>query len=390
MFSCFQNSTTIISNIFCALPRLLSSSGTTWDVVMAHLASPFSSPELTCVKSQQQFWSLFLHNSTLFSNLSNFLVGCAESLAGPRRNVGAIADSLRALASHGVRDSTIYWVLRGLIHGDSSAMVQTAQSSSPRVVNGVFDAETASKRAKSRVNTIIKSLPASFRPGKVLDFGCGDGKILSALRLELGLDRDSAIGCDATMIPNSDQADFTFHQTNSDLSALPVPSSSVDLVVALMSLHHVQNVPFYLQELSRVIAPGGYFILREHDCDPIANPGLSVFLDLIHGLYALVLSDPMEDPSFVENFFAAYRSQRDWRVLLESEYGFICCSNSRQSSPCGPQRFHTDVFRKIDLASVPELPASARRADSKRSRQDSEDVSSAEGPAPAKRIRMFS
>jgi SAM-dependent methyltransferase len=358
---------------------------------MAHLTSPFSSPELTCVKSQQQFWSLFLHNPTLYSKLSDFLVGCVESLVEPRRSSGAVADSLRALSSHGVRDSTIYWVLRGLVHGNSLGTPQ-AEPSAPGVVNAVFDEKTSSNRAKSRVSTIMRSLHPSFHPRTVLDFGCGDGKILSCLRQELQLERANAIGCDATMIPNAEQADFTFHQTNDASVPLPVPSSSVDLVVALMSLHHVENVSFYLQELVRVLAPGGYLILREHDCDTNSNPGLPVFLDLVHGLYSLVLSDPMEDPNFVDNFYASYRSQRDWRVLLEREFGLVCCSISKQSTPWGPQRVYTDVFRKFDLASlssevtVPLSPAQRQRAEGKRPWQDNED-SSSEVPA-AKKLRI--
>lgn len=334
----------------------------------AALPVPSASSLLTSVQSEQQFWVIHVHFPQLYAKLCEFLVGCVEKVPRSRNSAATISDSLRALASNGVRDSTIYWVLRGLIFESAQDTINEPRSS-PGLVNAVFGSETASHRAKSRVDTIIRALPAFFRPRRVVDFGCGDGKILSALRQELGLPRESAIGCDATMIPNVDGADFVFHQTDRENGvALPVADGSVDLVVALMSLHHVKNVEFYLQELSRVLSAGGCLIVREHDCCLVSQSGLSVFLDLVHGLYSLVLSEPIEDPSFVKNFYAVYRSQKDWRVLLERDCGLVCCSVPKQSVPWGTQRVFTDVFRKLTLSGGFEATDCPEKRSAKRKR----------------------
>ncbi|HWK32879.1 MAG TPA: methyltransferase domain-containing protein [Hyphomicrobium sp.] len=44
---------------------------------------------------------------------------------------------------------------------------------------------------------------------------------------------------------------------------IPLPSRSVDLAVALGVLHHIPNVGRVVGEVSRVLRPGGFFVLRE-------------------------------------------------------------------------------------------------------------------------------
>jgi 2-polyprenyl-3-methyl-5-hydroxy-6-metoxy-1,4-benzoquinol methylase len=40
----------------------------------------------------------------------------------------------------------------------------------------------------------------------------------------------------------------------------------VDLITCFMTLHHVPQINPILIELARILRPGGYLILREHDC----------------------------------------------------------------------------------------------------------------------------
>jgi len=50
---------------------------------------------------------------------------------------------------------------------------------------------------------------------------------------------------------------------------LPFPDNNFDLVTCLSALHHIPNVSFVLSEISRVIKPNGYLLLRE----PIESMG---------------------------------------------------------------------------------------------------------------------
>ena len=93
-----------------------------------------------------------------------------------------------------------------------------------------------------------------------------------------------------------------------------------------MALHHFENQNQMLQEVFRVLRPGGIFVIREHDCNPqevrpFANlkliteyklrvhycvnqhhaqsysyVQLAPVIDVLHGLYSRVWSDPPEMP----------------------------------------------------------------------------------------------
>jgi len=40
---------------------------------------------------------------------------------------------------------------------------------------------------------------------------------------------------------------------------------SVDLVTCLMSIHHFEDFDLMLKEIKRVLKPGGFLFVREHD-----------------------------------------------------------------------------------------------------------------------------
>ena len=58
---------------------------------------------------------------------------------------------------------------------------------------------------------------------------------------------------------------------------------------------------------------GGYLVIREHDCNP---EDMRMFLDIQHGLYALVLSPIVETPDFCTTFQTYYKSRTQWREML--------------------------------------------------------------------------
>lgn len=44
---------------------------------------------------------------------------------------------------------------------------------------------------------------------------------------------------------------------------IAIETRSVDLVTSLGTLHHIANVSFVMREVGRILAPGGFFVLRE-------------------------------------------------------------------------------------------------------------------------------
>jgi len=108
------------------------------------------------------------------------------------------------------------------------------------------------------VSRVLNAIPA-FRKGnaRVLDLGCGTGLVLDHLNgrcWSVGLDfSQQALGfCRRRGIDRLLKA---------DVQALPVSSSSVDLVTALDLAEHVENDARLFSEILRVLRPGGSLVV---------------------------------------------------------------------------------------------------------------------------------
>lgn len=93
-----------------------------------------------------------------------------------------------------------------------------------------------------------------------LEFGCGTGLVSVKLRNELGkiilLDNsEGMIGVLRRKIFDASLENMT--PVLGEISALPGGECQFDLIYALMSIHHIENVHGLFAELSRLLKPGG-------------------------------------------------------------------------------------------------------------------------------------
>ena len=186
-------------------------------------------------------------------------------------------------------------------------------------------------RASFMVTMTLQCVPdRARRPVRtVLDYGCAEGAITAELGKQLGLTADKIFGADVRAIPAEG---FTFVPLAAEDPSNPpalgqiLPSlatGSVDLVTSAMVLHHVTHVPATLLELRRVVSPTGLLVLREHHCP---SPEMAAFLDIMHGLYSLAWSQPVEWPNFLSEYRAWYRTREEWESLVEAA-GFMRLPN---------------------------------------------------------------
>jgi len=279
------------------------------------------------VSSQQQF--IYTRSRPeLWGHIRAFYMGKARFALRPPYN-RILASLMEGWADQGLRDGTIYQYLAAIWHDHA-----LPPSSGPRVDNRVVD--------------IMTILGQDIHPTRMLDFGCAEGSISRALARALRLDAQSAFACDLRTLVPGEVNDISFDQI--DLNRpLPYPDNSFDLITSLMVLHHVSSIGSTLQDLYRILRPGGLLLIREHDLD---RPDLAVFLDLVHGAYGLVLTEPPEDPTFLVSYRAHYRSMNDWFHVIES-IGFkavvtpgLVTTNQRLFERPNPQRFFYALFQR--------------------------------------------
>ncbi|MGA2515519.1 MAG: methyltransferase domain-containing protein [Thermodesulfobacteriota bacterium] len=99
----------------------------------------------------------------------------------------------------------------------------------------------------------------------IIDVGCGTGRLLRAASAcwpeaqLLGVDPAEKMVAEATRLnPN---AIFRLAPAES----LPFPGQTADIVLSSLSFHHWANQKKGLQEIVRVLRPGGFFCLADHN-----------------------------------------------------------------------------------------------------------------------------
>lgn len=106
----------------------------------------------------------------------------------------------------------------------------------------------------------IGSVVQRLGPRKILDVGCGDGRLARAIRAHCP---DAIIhGCDvsAVALARSEGLDRQY-AVDLDCEVLPEAGGSFDLVIASEVIEHLIQPDHVLAELARVLRQGGHVVL---------------------------------------------------------------------------------------------------------------------------------
>jgi ubiquinone/menaquinone biosynthesis C-methylase UbiE len=191
-----------------------------------------------------------------------------------------------------------------------------------------FPNNESSGRSISRVidiQQLLNSLNPNVYIHKYVDIGCSEGGITSELGRALGCGKENVYGID--ILPpekNKHQHLFQYIQIDETTQHLPFEDNSVCFVTAIMCLHHIKQSNVYIQEVFRILKPGGIFIIQEHNTETEYD---RIKLDILHGMYCMVWAKEgyQENPRFCEEYIAWYKSKTHWDTLIRHS-GFVGCT----------------------------------------------------------------
>jgi ubiquinone/menaquinone biosynthesis C-methylase UbiE len=189
---------------------------------------------------------------------------------------------------------------------------------------------------------------ATLHPGeKVLDVACGTG-IVAMLAAEKVAPGGYVAGLDANpgmlAVARSIMPDTSIEWYEASAEAMPLPDDAFDVVLCQMGLQFMEDKLVALQEMRRVLAPGGRFILN------LPGPTADVFAIMAN---AMAQNINAQAAGFVNQVFSLY--DRDEIQQLMRHAGFndvnIQANNKTLHLPA-PKDFLWQYVYSTPLAAV--------------------------------------
>jgi SAM-dependent methyltransferase len=155
-------------------------------------------------------------------------------------------------------------------------MTSPAELNDPDVVRREYETETglAARKAAYRdaegpnAPQLVFEAIAAAKPARYLEVGCGEGELAARVQAELE--------CDVVAIDQSERMVELTRERGvdarvGDVQDLPFPGGEFDCAVAAWMLYHVPDVERALDELARVLRPGGRLVAVTNYSDHLAE-----------------------------------------------------------------------------------------------------------------------
>lgn len=209
-----------------------------------------------------------------------------------------------------------------------------------------FDPMDRAKHRASEIQVILKrSFKAAPLEASYLDVGAGNGSNTLALGTALRFLPQNIWGVEIAewMVPQEVSPYLGKQMLITNGRQLPFSDSKFLLITACQVLHHSENQEELLREIHRCLVPGGYFLVREHDCRNIADRNL---INLEHALYD-VTQDGLTVETFYGRFYANYHSAEKWDEMIKTT-GFEKLEIKEPEFKINVTRYYYAMYRKIN------------------------------------------
>ncbi len=132
-----------------------------------------------------------------------------------------------------------------------------------------YDTRMGVSHDPSSVKRMIDELEsvrgAALRGGHVVDVGAGTGNVAIKLALSGRFSKVSAVDISRmsleTLLVTARDLECEVETIESDMRRLPFPDGSVDYLVGCAFLHHLPDPASFMDEVKRVLRPGGTFVI---------------------------------------------------------------------------------------------------------------------------------
>lgn len=117
------------------------------------------------------------------------------------------------------------------------------------------------ERVQRRIKQVHELL-SDFKPTSYLDVGCGRGDITKDIQDSLKLSDQRVLGLEVVV---NKEVDFPVKVLQFDGETIPLGTDTYDLITLFTVLHHAERPENLLKDITRVLDPKGYLLVREFD-----------------------------------------------------------------------------------------------------------------------------
>lgn len=153
---------------------------------------------------------------------------------------------------------------------------------------------------------ILKDNSIELDKPAYLDIGCMDGSITKSLGDRIGAREIHCVEPE----PKNKTSGVIF---TTEVNKYPFEDNKFDLITALMTLHHIPVVDSAIKEIIRVLKPGGWLLIKEHDC---WNPIDCMLVDIEHCVHMILSGELKPGQLLPADYFIAYRNHDEYNRLF--------------------------------------------------------------------------
>lgn len=189
---------------------------------------------------------------------------------------------------------------------------------------------------------IMKKMNGKYNPSKIkyIDIGCGGGNKTKKIGNELELSHDNIFGADIKTWGPYLQTELVhkFNFIDVDNDKIYANDNTFDIATCILMLHHVKNLDKLIQDIKRVLKPGGILIIVEHN---IYDDYDHLMLDVLHMLYEHIVDKNKQYLKHPQ--YAAYYNWIEWNYIMK-KHEFIFVKNNVLFTKINDQTRYDNIF----------------------------------------------